>query len=170
MRWPSVSTPAASPIRNKRYYPPAQAPGLWAGIDELVQTSRALAPVEVYAELKVQGAQLSQWADDHRSMFVELDGATESKHMEFLDTCAEYGRFLTDTGSQTRRGRKHEADPWVISLAAARGLTVVTFESPGRARSPDPKIPSACAELGIPCVNIIGLMELLGWKFDLRAL
>jgi sugar phosphate isomerase/epimerase len=101
-------------------------------------------------------------------MFIDLDDATEARHVEFLN-CAEYRRFLDDKQTQTRRGRRHEADPWVISLAAARGLTVVTFETPGRASSPEPKIPKACAKLGVPSVDIMGFMASLGWTLELRS-
>ena len=47
------------------------------------------------------------------------------------------------------------ADPAVVALAAAEGLTVLTRERRQQDRSPHtPKIPNLCAEHSVPCLEI----------------
>lgn len=56
------------------------------------------------------------------------------------------------------------ADPWVVGLAMARGLTVVTQEA--RPGSPDsPTIPGVCGHFGVPFVNTFEFMRQEGWTF-----
>jgi hypothetical protein len=56
------------------------------------------------------------------------------------------------------------ADPWVIGLAMARGLTVVTQET--RPGSPDsPTIPRVCNHFSVPFMTTFEFMRREGWKF-----
>lgn len=52
-------------------------------------------------------------------------------------------------------GQRHKADPFVIALAKAFNLTVVTYEKPDRARS----IPAACKEFNVQCIDFIGFLR-----------
>ncbi len=56
-------------------------------------------------------------------------------------------------------------DPWVIALAQdlPNGI-VVTQEK--KSRNPDkPKIPNVCDNLGIECIDLIGLFRKEDWTF-----
>ena len=135
----------------------------WNWFDELIVAGVVLAPLEVREELRRNGREFSAWASSpaRSNFFVDVDSDIEAAHRQFLDD-AEYRRFLINDDVQTRQGQRHEADPWVISLAAARGLTVVTHETPRRQQSPEAKIPTACQALSIPCTDVHGFMGLMG--------
>jgi hypothetical protein len=51
----------------------------------------------------------------------------------------------------------YAADPWVVALAEARGLTVVTMEEGGTANRP--KIPHVCAHFRVPCIPVVDLIR-----------
>jgi MinD superfamily P-loop ATPase len=56
------------------------------------------------------------------------------------------------------------ADPWVIGLAMARDLVVVTQETrPGSSDSPT--IPRVCNHFGVEFVNTFEFMRREGWTF-----
>jgi len=61
-----------------------------------------------------------------------------------------------------------EADAYVIALAQLREGIVVTQETPA-AEKRDPRrshfIPDVSRDLGIPCINLPGLMRREGWTF-----
>jgi hypothetical protein len=54
------------------------------------------------------------------------------------------------------------ADPFVIACAKIRGGTVVTEE---RLKPNAARIPNICQHFGIPCTNLEGFMQLMGWNF-----
>ena len=61
-----------------------------------------------------------------------------------------------------------EADAYVIALAQARGGLVVTAETSASQKSKPKRphyIPDVCRDLGIPCINMLGLMRREGWTF-----
>jgi len=54
-------------------------------------------------------------------------------------------------------------DPFVIGLARARGLSVITGERPSGVIA-KPNIPDVCAVLGITCMNVLSMFRSEGWK------
>ena len=57
-----------------------------------------------------------------------------------------------------------QGDPWVVATAQCFKCVVVTEEvfSGGPARV---KIPNVCADLGVECLNLLGLMREEKWQF-----
>jgi hypothetical protein len=60
------------------------------------------------------------------------------------------------------------ADAYVIALAKVKNGTVVSQET-SAAEKKNPKrthyIPDVCRDLGIPCINLLGLMRREKWTF-----
>lgn len=62
------------------------------------------------------------------------------------------------------RNQNRANDLEVISLAAAEGLCLVTLEKSAAQTSPtSPKIPNACALVGVECVDVAGLLRKTGF-------
>ena len=61
-----------------------------------------------------------------------------------------------------------EADAYVIALAQGHDGIVVTQETPASEKR-NPRrthfIPDVCRDLGIPCINLLGLIRREGWRF-----
>jgi hypothetical protein len=59
---------------------------------------------------------------------------------------------------------RNRADPFVIALARLRNGTVVTGEQPGWQPGARPRIPDACAQLGIAWLDWFGFLRAIGWR------
>jgi len=107
---------------------------------------------------KVGSAGLRQWVDDRGRIFVPTGDllaqaqAIQGQFPGLLDPKAEF----------------EEADAYVIALARMRDGIVVTQETPASEKR-NPRrthfIPDVCRDLGIPCINLLGLMRREGWRF-----
>ncbi len=137
-----------------RSYPPDVFPGLWLKLDEQIAQQKLLCADEVRVELERQEDDLAQWIKVRPQLFVPLDNAIQRATSEVL---ARHPLLMKAT--KNRNG----ADPFVIATAQARGLTVVTEEKGGT--DTKPKIPSVCAALRVPCINVLSFIRTQGWSF-----
>ena len=140
-----------------RTSPPDIFVTLWERLDGMITAGSIVAPEEVYIELgRQEGDTLLEWVQARRdNLVVPLE--------EDIQHCvAEIGGvFPTFVAGDTDRNL---ADPWVIGLAKARGLTVVTQET--RPGSPDsPTIPRVCTHFHVPFLNTFEVIRGQGWTF-----
>lgn len=136
-------------------YPRERFPSVWAHIENLVRSGDLKASPMVLAELERQEDDLHTWAAAKPEMFIDLDDAQQQEVREIM--AAHAG--IVQPGED-----RVNADPFVIALARCRGLAVVSEER--RSGNPNtPKIPNVCAARGVRCVNLLGLMGDLGWRF-----
>lgn len=145
---------------HARFYPTDVFIGLKTQIEGLIATGRLRAPQIVKEELEAVGTPaLKSWAKSQTGLFVPLEPLVQ------VETATIQARYpeLTDVKSG------HEsADPWVIALAKLRGWTVVSQETSASEKRKPPKsyyIPDVCRDLGVPCINLLGLMRKEGWRF-----
>jgi hypothetical protein len=142
-----------------RHFPIDVFVGLASSMDALVGAGRLVAPALVREELdKVGTTGLKHWTDAHAGIFLrtgELLAPAQAIQGQFpglLDPKAEF----------------EEADAYVIALAQLRDGIVVTQETPASEKR-NPRrthfIPDVCRDLGIPCINLLGLMRREGWRF-----
>lgn len=136
-------------------YPRERFPSVWARIENLIDDGGLKASPMVLTELERQDDDLHQWAAARTKLFIDLDDPQQQEVREIL---ARH-RGLVQPGED-----RVNADPFVIALAHCCGLAVVSEER--RSGNPNtPKIPNVCAERGVRCVNLLGLMGDLGWTF-----
>jgi len=142
-----------------RYYPTDIFNSLLKSLETLIAGERFVAPALVHEELdKVGTDELSKWAMEHPGIWV--------KNAEILgEAVAIQGRF---PGLLDPKAEYEEADAYVIALAIKRNGIVVTSETPA-AEKRKPKrefyIPDVCREIGVPCINLLGLMHREKWQF-----
>lgn len=143
-----------------RYYPTDVFGELVNSIEALIGRSRLLAPELVKEEVEAVGtAGLIQWMDGQKNLFVPTPEV-------FAEAQAIQGRF---PGLRDPKAEYEEADAYVIALAKLKpGGIVVTQETPASEKK-NPKrthfIPDVCRELGVPCINLLGMMRREGWRF-----
>jgi uncharacterized protein DUF4411 len=138
-----------------RRYPVDVFPALWDGIDRLISSPRLLASDEVFQEIKKKDDDLYEWVKARPGLFRPLDREIQAAVREVL---RRFPRLIN-----TQRGR-NQADPFVIALAQVEHGTVVTNEV--HLGSIDrPRIPDVCDALGVPCINVLGLIRREGWRF-----
>jgi hypothetical protein len=102
-----------------RHYPPDVFPTIWERMDQVARAGQIFVIDEVVTELKRKDDGIYKWIEDRESMIVSVETDVQSCLVEIM---ASYPR-LVDT-KKNRSG----CDPWVIALAQARGLCVVSAE------------------------------------------
>ncbi len=137
-----------------RFYPPDVFPTIWSNMDGAAKDGTILVVDEVVRELERKDDGIHQWIKERPSMIVPIDAQIQSLVGQIM---ARYPRLVDN--------RKHRSgcDPWVIALARARGLTVVTAEKPTNTLH-KPKIPDVCRALGVACLEIVELFRERGWR------
>jgi Domain of unknown function (DUF4411) len=109
---------------------------------------------EVVRELKHKEDGAHAWVKKREAIIVPIDSDVQT-HLDSI--MHKYGQLVDS------RRNKSGGDPWVIALAQARGLTVVTGEKPTHNLA-RPKIPDVCGDLGIPCIGIVDFFRKQGWQ------
>lgn len=143
-----------------RYYPPDIFNSLVTKIDELIANGQCSSVDLVKEEINAVGTpDLRAWAKNHSALFVALDplvqveaASIESKYPDLMDPKSPY----------------QSADAYVIALAKVKGGTVVSQETSAaekRSAKRTHYIPDVCRDLGIPCINLLGLMRREKWNF-----
>jgi hypothetical protein len=141
---------------NHHYSGPSFEP-LWVFVADAMEDGRIVSPRAVHREIQQRTDALAGWARNRR--FVDPNERVQrlvgQLQVQFPEVFSTPGR--------------NDADPWVIALAQADGLTVVTYEgrqfsgAPAR-RSRFPKMPEICATLGVSCVNPSEALNQLGFR------
>ena len=135
-----------------RFYPPDIFISLIAKIEEMVVAGRCSAVELVKEEIDAVGTpELRAWAKKNPALFVTLDPMVqteaaniESKYPDLMDP----------------RSLHQSADAYVIALAKVKGGTVVSQETSAAEKKSAKRthyIPDVCRDLGIPCINLLGL-------------
>lgn len=147
----SIDTSALIAAWSERY-PVRRVPRFWENLDKLIVQGRLLAPEEVRREITKKSDGLGDWVDARKDLFVELEEPLQLKAKEILKTFPWLTKNLPG---------KSPADPFVIALAAERKLTVITEEGPGSVKRP--QIPFVCDTIGVPCIDLLGLLDYEDW-------
>ncbi len=139
------------------HYPGLAFRPVWDYVAEQMAAGRIVAPRAVAREIQQVSDALAKWAKDQP--FSDPDQRVQALVVQLQSNYAEV--FSTP-------GR-NDADPWVIALAQAEGLSVVTYEgrqfsgAPAR-QSKKPRMPEICNDLGVPCVNPAQALNDLGFR------
>jgi hypothetical protein len=136
-----------------RRYPPDIFWPLWEWLEHLINEDVVTAIDEVKLEINRQDDELTAWTKAQSKLFVSPNTDVQ----EALRTVLSMFPNLADY-ERDRSG----PDPWVVAHALASGLSVVTYETMGKAHKP--KIPNACAHFGIPCVSLVDVLRQTGYK------
>lgn len=139
---------------RSRYYPPQIFPALWDKIEVLIAEGRFVIPEEVLAEIIKKDDETAAWVKRHPEIVTPLDRVQEAECKLVL---RDFPRLV-----DTRKGRSI-ADPFVIALAKARKLVVVTGESIGTIEKP--KIPIVCDHYHIEWITFLDIVTREHWSF-----
>lgn len=143
-----------------RYYPLDLFVGLEHRIEHLIDQGECRAVDLVREELHAVGTpDLRSWTAKHKTVFVSLSSDIQLEAAAIQSTYPE----LMDA-----KGLHDSADAYVIALARSAGGIVVSQET-----SVDEKhrpkrhyyIPDVCRSLGVPCINLLGMMRREKWAF-----
>lgn len=141
----------------RRKYPQDVVPGAWKVLSQFAECGILISSNEVWLELETQEDQVTDWAREHRGVFIPLTPDIQTKASEIL---AVYPNLL-DT-----KKKKSSADPFVIATAIVEEGVVVTQETPNGFGSKFVKIPNVCQELKVPYIDLLELFRREKVKLD----
>ena len=127
----------------------------WANVEAMIRAGGIRAVDVVRDELARREDDVHAWAISQQGLFLPLSEEVQLATKEVLRRHPK----LVGVG-----GRRNGADPFVIGLAAARGGTVVTEETPS-GRIEKPRIPDVCDALEIPWRTLVEVARDEGWTF-----
>jgi len=143
-----------------RYYPLDLFPTFNAQIEALISAGNCEAVSLVREEINSVGTpDLKTWASAHSAIFVSLQPAVQ---LEAASIEARYPDLLDP------KSLYQSADAYVIALARVRDGVVVSQETAAHEKRNPKKqhyIPDVCRDLGVPCINLLGLMRRERWTF-----
>lgn len=137
-----------------RYYPRDVFPTIWSNMDSSAKNGDIFVIDEVLRELERKDDDVYKWVKTRGHMIVLIDQDVQTQAAGIMK---DFPRLI-----DTRRNRSG-CDPWVIALAVARQLTVVTGEKPS-GNIQKPKIPDVCQHLNVPCIGIVDFFRAQGWR------
>ena len=143
-----------------RYYPLDLFVGLEHRIEHLIDHGECRAVELVREELNAVGTpDLRAWTAKHKSLFVSPSSVVQ------LDAAAIQSAYpdLMDP-----KGLQDSADAYVIALAKSAGGIVVSQETSADEKHRPTQsyyIADVCRSLGVPCVNLLGMMRREKWAF-----
>lgn len=148
------SLDASSLIEAYHNYPIDNFPSLWAELEQLIKSDRLKMPELVFDEVKDK--ELKKWCEEKQLksyIRVTIDQIDQNKVQALTPKLVN-----PNTGESG-------GDPWVIALAQdIQDCIVVTQEKFSR-NEDRPKIPNVCKDLGIECINLLGLIKRENWIF-----
>ena len=137
-----------------RHYPPDVFGSIWEQMDIAARNGTLLAADEVLRELSKKADGAHAWMKTRPEMVISVDAQIEGHVREIM---RRYPRLV-----DTKKGRSG-GDPFVIAVARARNLTVITSENL-QGNIQVPKIPDVCQHMGIPCIRLLDFFREQGWK------
>lgn len=138
-----------------KHYRPTSFASYWERMAEGITAGQVRASDEVRTELIRRADEVLKWTKQQPDLFVPTDEDIQEALRAALRECARM------VGSH--RGH-NGADPWVIALASARSMTVVTLEH-WTGNAAKPRVPDVCETLGIRWIDLWDFIEEMGWKF-----
>lgn len=134
-------------------YPKDNFPSFWIKVEELINTGRLIAPIEVLHETKKRSDELHMWLKKQPKMFKELDDAIQIEAAQIL---SKFPRLVGEKKLRT------SADTFVIALARVENSQLVTEEKP-TGNLARPNIPDICTELNMTAIGLLHLIKSENW-------
>jgi hypothetical protein len=145
---------------DDEYYGADIFPDHWQQIENLIASSKIVAPRQIERELEGHArkrAKVGPWLVKHRYMFRDIQSDRQLQLAKRIVNCyPAYAKTVNYLG-----------DLEVMTLAGALNLKVITLELPeqqsGQKR---PKIPNVCREFDIGCLSVSAFLREIRGRRD----
>jgi hypothetical protein len=129
-------------------YPPDRFPTLYNDLADLIKKGIILSSYTVKIELEKQRDEIYTFFKKYKNLFVQPN-KNEQNYVQILVNHPDFPKWgLGDS-------EKHYADPYIVALAKAHDLKVITYES-GRGEN---TIHRACEILNVECHNFVKFLR-----------
>ena len=137
------------------HYPPDVFPGIYKVLKQMINGGIIKSTYPVQVELKRQRDEIYQHFTSFSNLFIE----PTKKEQNIVEKLVNNNRDFPKWGSGS--SKKHLADPFVVALAEAYDLTVVTYETGTNQNS----IGRACEILDIEVYKFSEVLREEGFSF-----
>lgn len=135
-------------------YYPKQFPTIWERINILADSGKLVSVREVRRELEnnCSSDHVLNWVKEYRHIF----HIPTNKECQIVSEIFQKNQYLGFVKRSNVLKGMPVADPFIIAAAKVKGFCVVTQESN---KSKGARIPTACADFGVECINLEGFLE-----------
>lgn len=146
-------------IRSKHEMPTDLWPTFWIRMADLISRGLIASSVKVQEEINRGNDELTDWMRKHATsdFYIDIDAAIMQKYMEVQ-------RWANDMGftQSAKEEFASVADPYLVSTASAKDMTLVTYETSDPMRRRRVKIPDACMAMGVSFCDLNTVFRELG--------
>lgn len=139
-------------IRSKNEMPMHIWPTFWTRMTELIKSGVVFSCEKVKQEIERGNDELTIWIKDNApsGFYIGFDAEVAEKYQQTQEW-AESNRNLTPNA---KRDFADVADAYLVATAAAKGMTLVTYETSNPESKKRVKIPDACNALDVPYCDL----------------
>lgn len=141
-------------IQIARTHPPDIYRRFWAQLDAAIDGGDVRSPHEVIEEVARGIDGFDRTLRQRAALFVALDQQLQMAVEEVMTRCP---------GLYDGVGERDRGDPFVVAVGHLLGGTVVTRERPRRAPTSPMKIPDACNQMGVRCLDWFDFLREIRW-------
>lgn len=147
-------------IRSKNEMPMEIWPTFWTCITELMRDGKIFTSVKVKDEIDRGKDELTQWMKDNSTagFYCNVDTDVLAKYSEVQNWANNTNRY-TPTALQDFA---NVADAYLVATAAAKEMTLVTYEKSNTTSKKRVMIPDACIALGVAYCDLNTVFRDLG--------
>lgn len=147
-------------IRSKNEMPADIWPTFWACMADLIKKGCIFSSIEVKKEIERGKDELTIWMRDNTTpdFYLPVDSDVLSKYSETQNWAMSNPVFT----QAARNEYAVVADAYLVATAAAKNMTLVTYEKPDPICKSRVKIPDACVAIGVRCCDLNTVFRELG--------
>ena len=147
-------------IRSKNEMPMDVWPTFWMRMKEMMEARQIFSSVKVKEEIEKGADELSSWMKENapKGFYLPVDGETMKQYtiaQEWVERNPRYNEVARLTFADV-------ADAYLVATAAAKGMTLVTYETSDPMSKKRVKIPDVCNALGVRFCDLNVMLRELG--------
>ena len=129
-------------------------PTIWERVDNLADSGDLVSVREVRRELEnnCSSEHVLNWVEKYRHIF----HIPTNEECQIVSEIFRKNQYLCFVKKNNILKGMPVADPFIIAAAKAKGFCVVTQESN---KSKGARIPTACVDFGVDCIDLEGFLE-----------
>ena len=137
-------------------------PTFWIRIAELIHNGEIYSSIKIKEEIDRGGDELTQWMKDNatKEFYCRIDGEVLQKYAQ-LQNWANRNTIYT---AAAKNEFANVADAYLVATAAAKNMTIVTYEVSAPDSKKKIKIPDVCNVFGVSYCDLNTALRNLGVK------
>ncbi|AZI43248.1 DUF4411 family protein [Deinococcus psychrotolerans] len=127
---------------------------IWSAIDGAIKSGSMITDSTVQMELDKHNSPAKEWVKTQMGLVIPMSNEIFVCAQEIMARCPS----LVDPESE-----RNHADPFIIAAALIKDGVAVSDEKPRKQQSDRCKVPDACDEFGVKCLNFTAFANEFPW-------